>query len=411
MLSGEKPPRVWSQPVVLRDVVRAAIAETEDLDRVAFEIPEGRRRRRVGHRPHPPAGRADRERGAVLPAGHGRHDPRAARPRGGRGANAHGRGLGRRHGARPTWRPRTPCWPTRPRSTWRCSKRLGFHVVARLAARHGIRVVLSPRPAPGSPRRSPCPARCSNWGPSRSARWFPPGPLRPLVRAGGCRVVGPTSPQPPGRSPPAAAGQPARRGAGAAFDRAAFDRAAFDRAGFGRTADGVRVDRPGMRPVRVRRRGSRSRDDSGADVRALIPGPRMPLPSETGVLGPEEPAERGAPSWTGWRAGTRSRRYGLRGSGHRIGRGDGDPRDVDRSGATHHWRRAAGRRPRRHARPCAGACRRPTWPRACASSRRPPSPPIPLRCRSPPRRSPVPGEPRGRPVGRRRRGGGRAEHR
>ena len=41
VLSGEKPPRVWSQPVELRDVVRAAIAETEDLDRVVFEIPEG----------------------------------------------------------------------------------------------------------------------------------------------------------------------------------------------------------------------------------------------------------------------------------------------------------------------------------------------------------------------------------
>ncbi|MCW0212912.1 MAG: ATP-binding protein [Pseudonocardia sp.] len=38
VLSGEQPPRVWSAPVSLRDVVRAAIAETEDLDRVEFAV-------------------------------------------------------------------------------------------------------------------------------------------------------------------------------------------------------------------------------------------------------------------------------------------------------------------------------------------------------------------------------------
>ncbi|ODT96205.1 MAG: hypothetical protein ABS81_31075 [Pseudonocardia sp. SCN 72-86] len=40
VLSGEQPARVWSQPVPLRDVVRAAIAETEDLDRVVFTVDE-----------------------------------------------------------------------------------------------------------------------------------------------------------------------------------------------------------------------------------------------------------------------------------------------------------------------------------------------------------------------------------
>jgi histidine kinase/DNA gyrase B/HSP90-like ATPase len=38
VLAGEQPPRTWSAPVPLRDVVRAAIAETEDLDRVVFSI-------------------------------------------------------------------------------------------------------------------------------------------------------------------------------------------------------------------------------------------------------------------------------------------------------------------------------------------------------------------------------------
>ncbi|WP_346281731.1 ATP-binding protein [Pseudonocardia sp.] len=40
VLAGEQPPRTWSAPVPLRDVVRAAIAETEDLDRVVFAVNE-----------------------------------------------------------------------------------------------------------------------------------------------------------------------------------------------------------------------------------------------------------------------------------------------------------------------------------------------------------------------------------
>jgi hypothetical protein len=40
VLSGEEPPRTWGRPVALVDVVRAAIAETEDLDRVVFAVDE-----------------------------------------------------------------------------------------------------------------------------------------------------------------------------------------------------------------------------------------------------------------------------------------------------------------------------------------------------------------------------------
>src|SRR6266536_900228 len=40
VLSGEEPPRVWGEPVPLLDVVRASIAENEDLDRVAHFIDE-----------------------------------------------------------------------------------------------------------------------------------------------------------------------------------------------------------------------------------------------------------------------------------------------------------------------------------------------------------------------------------
>ncbi|HVQ94160.1 MAG TPA: ATP-binding protein, partial [Mycobacteriales bacterium] len=40
VLSGEEPARKWGRPVPLADVVRAAIAETEDLDRVDFAVDE-----------------------------------------------------------------------------------------------------------------------------------------------------------------------------------------------------------------------------------------------------------------------------------------------------------------------------------------------------------------------------------
>jgi signal transduction histidine kinase len=40
VLSGEEPARAWGEPVPLFDVVRAAIAETEDLDRVVFAVDE-----------------------------------------------------------------------------------------------------------------------------------------------------------------------------------------------------------------------------------------------------------------------------------------------------------------------------------------------------------------------------------
>ncbi len=40
VLSGEKPPRIWGRPIPLRDVLRAAIAETEDLERVVVAADE-----------------------------------------------------------------------------------------------------------------------------------------------------------------------------------------------------------------------------------------------------------------------------------------------------------------------------------------------------------------------------------
>jgi hypothetical protein len=54
VLSGEEPPRTWGRPVALVDVVRAAIAETEDLDRVVFAVDERPGRVRQRRRPTSP---------------------------------------------------------------------------------------------------------------------------------------------------------------------------------------------------------------------------------------------------------------------------------------------------------------------------------------------------------------------
>jgi hypothetical protein len=312
VLSGEKPPRVWSQPVPLRDVVRAAIAETEDLDRVAFEIPEGplvdgASVTDVTHllaeltenavRFSPP------DTAVTI---RGRRDPR-----GGRGqlitVEDWGVGMDEADLAAANTLLAEP-----PEVDLSVSKRLGFHVVSRLAARHGIRVVLSPTPGSGVTASVALPGSLFELGPE---------PVGALVPAAGASAARRGRPAPRRRADQPAAAQPAPAAPErVAADRTAFERTAFDRAaafawaGLGRTADGVRVDRLDMDRVASDDAGPGLADDSGADVRALIPGPRMPLPAETGVLGSEEPAERVAPSRTGWRAGPDPARTGSAGA-------------------------------------------------------------------------------------------------
>jgi signal transduction histidine kinase len=150
VLSGEEAPRIWREPVALVDVVRAAIAETEHLDRVSFSVDE--QLAVVGHcvadlthvlaeltenavRFSPPEATVTirTRRGRPLPDGAvitiedwgvGMPPEQLAE------ANellAH---------------PRDLLDPS-------VSQRLGLHVVARLAARHGIRASLSPTPGCG----------------------------------------------------------------------------------------------------------------------------------------------------------------------------------------------------------------------------------------------------------------------
>ncbi len=150
VLSGEQPPRTWSEPVPLRDVLRAAIAETENLDRVVFVVDE--QSAVVGHtvtdlthllaeltenavRFSPPD--------ATVTV---RSRPDRGRP-GGRLITIEDWGVGMP--AKQLEEANT-LLATPPDIDLSVSQRLGFHVVARLAARHGIKVALSVTPGSGT---------------------------------------------------------------------------------------------------------------------------------------------------------------------------------------------------------------------------------------------------------------------
>ena len=151
VLAGEQPPRTWSEPVPLRDVMRAAIAETENLDRVVFVVDE--QSAVVGHtvtdlthllaeltenavRFSPPdtavtmRARPDRRDEGGTAASPSRTGASACPPSDLAEANA-------------------LLADAAATSTCRSSQRLGFHVVARLATRHGIKVALSATPGSG----------------------------------------------------------------------------------------------------------------------------------------------------------------------------------------------------------------------------------------------------------------------
>jgi signal transduction histidine kinase len=149
VLSGEQPARVWSAPVPLRDVVRAGIAETEDLERVAFTVDE--RPRVVG------SAVADvTHMIAELTENAVRFSPPTTT------VNIKSRVYHRAPGAHlviiediGVGMPyeelgaanRMLAGPQEVDVS--VSRRLGFHVVSRLASRHGIEVSLTPTPGCG----------------------------------------------------------------------------------------------------------------------------------------------------------------------------------------------------------------------------------------------------------------------
>ena len=80
ILSGAAPSRQWRKPVQLMDVVRAAVAEVEDYERIEVRrLPRLGRRRPRRRRPHPPARRTPRERHGVLAPAHRGPGARRAR--------------------------------------------------------------------------------------------------------------------------------------------------------------------------------------------------------------------------------------------------------------------------------------------------------------------------------------------
>ncbi|MHC1562673.1 sensor histidine kinase [Actinomycetospora sp. C-140] len=150
VLSGEQPARVWSEPVALRDVVRAGVAETEDLDRVTLVVDE--RPKIVGSTV------ADLTHMiAELVENAARYSPPSAP------VVIQTRSYHRAPGSQLLVIEDTGIGMPPPElaaanelladpqevDVSAAARRLGFHVVSRLAERHGIQVSLTPTPGCG----------------------------------------------------------------------------------------------------------------------------------------------------------------------------------------------------------------------------------------------------------------------
>ncbi|MBC3193807.1 hypothetical protein H7X46_22355 [Pseudonocardia sp. C8] len=220
VLSGEAPSRMWSRPVPLRDVVRAAIAETEELERVTFTVDEhtavlGHTVTDITHmlaeltenavRFSPP------DSTVVIRARPDRTTP------GGHVLTVEDCGVGMPDDDLAA---ANELLADPPEVDLSVANRLGFHVVARLAGRHGIRVTLGRTPGSGITAviAMPNSVFAPVSGPDVDADQGVPAPEPPVARAAatptgpGTRVTG------IGRSPagdhgdPVAAGDPIATG-------------------------------------------------------------------------------------------------------------------------------------------------------------------------------------------------------
>ncbi len=147
VLAGIEPPRQWSAPVKVADVVRAALGEVEDYQRVVVRHLEpaavtGAVAADVAHvlaelienaLSFSPPDQSVEVKGRLTPAGlHGRHHRQ--RPR---------------HGARRTSSGPTAAWPARRASRSRPPATSGHYVAGHLASRLGVVVELQDSPAGG----------------------------------------------------------------------------------------------------------------------------------------------------------------------------------------------------------------------------------------------------------------------
>ena len=200
VLSGEEPARRWGRPVPLPDVVRAAVAEVEDYRRAEVAVDEGMAivGRAVADLAHllaelienglqfsPPESR-------VRITNHARSD-------GGAEVTIEDRGLGM---SADDLADANDLVSRPPDVDLRLSKRLGFHVVARLAARYGVRVHVLDTPGGGITATVVIPAELM--GIPEVATIAPPPPEQPVP-----------APLPPAPEPVVAALRPERAKASA----------------------------------------------------------------------------------------------------------------------------------------------------------------------------------------------------
>jgi signal transduction histidine kinase len=170
VLSGEQPARVWREPVPLRDVIRAAIAETEDFDRVSVLIDE--RPAIAGHCvtdvTHLLAELTENAVRFSPPDSLVRIRTRPDRQRPGGQLiviEDWGVGMSPEDLAAANW-----ILSEVVDVDLAVSQRLGFHVVARLSARHGIRVSLSPTPGSGTTAVVALPVELFERNPARAGQ-------------------------------------------------------------------------------------------------------------------------------------------------------------------------------------------------------------------------------------------------
>ncbi|OLT13291.1 hypothetical protein BJF78_22465 [Pseudonocardia sp. CNS-139] len=203
VLSGERPARVWSEAVPLRDVVRAAIGETEDFARVRFTVDENLfvTGHTVADLTHLLAELVENAVRFSPPDAPVTLQVRPDRARtGGQLVTIEDWGVGMPPEAMAV---ANTLLHDPPEADLAVAQRLGFHVAGRLAARHGITVTLSPTPGTGVTALVTLP-------PSLFEPRFPARPdsrpdSRPAPRDGAITAL----PQPRGRARPPVEDRPA----------------------------------------------------------------------------------------------------------------------------------------------------------------------------------------------------------
>jgi hypothetical protein len=147
VLAGHEVPRRWNQPIALVDVLRAAVSEIEQYERVSMNVQPGIavRGQAVSDVVHLVAELVENATSfssaetPVTVSGHLLNSGGALLD-----ISDQGMGMGAEEMAHDNWRLDNP-----PVVDVAVSRRMGLFVVARLAARHGIRVRLRPAPAGG----------------------------------------------------------------------------------------------------------------------------------------------------------------------------------------------------------------------------------------------------------------------